>query len=133
MGRKTIEDYLYIAGIGLVPLFAAAVWLWRRMPHVPCLFHVLTGYYCPGCGGTRAVKMLLHGRLFWSIYYHPAVPYGAALYLGFMASQTVERLAGRRLPIGMRYRDIYVWLMLAILGANFLLKNYLHFRYGFVL
>lgn len=29
----------------------------------PCAFHMLTGLYCPGCGGTRAVRALMHGRL----------------------------------------------------------------------
>ena len=29
----------------------------------PCLFHLVTGAYCPGCGGTRALLALLHGRL----------------------------------------------------------------------
>ena len=28
-----------------------------------CLFHKLTGWNCPGCGGTRAAYQLLHGRL----------------------------------------------------------------------
>lgn len=28
-----------------------------------CLFHKLTGLYCPGCGGTRAAYQLLHGHL----------------------------------------------------------------------
>jgi hypothetical protein len=27
-----------------------------------CLFHQLTGWNCPGCGGTRAVYALLHGN-----------------------------------------------------------------------
>jgi hypothetical protein len=26
-----------------------------------CLFHKLTGWNCPGCGGTRSVYALLHG------------------------------------------------------------------------
>ena len=29
----------------------------------PCLFHLATGYYCPGCGGTRAIASLLHGQV----------------------------------------------------------------------
>ena len=28
-----------------------------------CLFHELTGWNCPGCGGTRAAYQLLHGHL----------------------------------------------------------------------
>ena len=28
-----------------------------------CPFHAVTGWYCPGCGGTRALGALLHGDL----------------------------------------------------------------------
>lgn len=28
----------------------------------PCPFHALTGFDCPGCGSTRALRALLHGR-----------------------------------------------------------------------
>ena len=43
----------------------------------PCLFHRLTGLYCPGCGGTRAINYLLHGQIVKSIQYHPLVLYMA--------------------------------------------------------
>ena len=46
----------------------------------PCVFHKWTGYYCPGCGGTRAVKALLRGDVIGSFFYHPVVLYGAVLY-----------------------------------------------------
>lgn len=28
-----------------------------------CPFHAVTGWYCPGCGGTRALGALLHGDI----------------------------------------------------------------------
>lgn len=28
----------------------------------PCPVYLLTGFYCPGCGSTRAVHQLLHGH-----------------------------------------------------------------------
>ena len=41
---------------------------WFRMP---CLFQMMTGLYCPGCGGTRAVRALLSGHPVLSFLYHP--------------------------------------------------------------
>jgi len=35
---------------------------------IPCPIHAVTGFYCPGCGSTRAVKAVLHGDL--SLAFH---------------------------------------------------------------
>ncbi len=29
----------------------------------PCIFHSITGFICPGCGGQRAFHELLHGNI----------------------------------------------------------------------
>ena len=29
----------------------------------PCPFRMLTGFTCPGCGGTRALHQILHGHI----------------------------------------------------------------------
>ena len=36
-----------------------------------CLFKTATGYDCPGCGSTRAVHHLLHGRVGTAFRYNP--------------------------------------------------------------
>jgi hypothetical protein len=33
-----------------------------------CLFHLLTGWNCPGCGATRAAYQLLHGHLLGALH-----------------------------------------------------------------
>lgn len=35
-----------------------------------CLFHELTGLYCPGCGGQRSLHALLHGHILAAISYN---------------------------------------------------------------
>ena len=57
----------------------------------PCLFHLLTGLYCPGCGGTRAFRALLAGNLLLSIRYHPLVAYMAVVLTAELVSFAVSR------------------------------------------
>ena len=49
-------------------LVAGAVVLYRIRPEKtwwmpPCMFHEVTGLYCPGCGTGRGFHKLLHGDL----------------------------------------------------------------------
>lgn len=118
-----------MAGICLLFLIPACIllyrWLQVQFPlfRLPCLLHTLTGYYCPGCGGTRAVYALLHLHPIRSFLYHPLVPYAAAIYGWFMLSQTIERLTRHRLHIGMRAHAGWLWGALAIVIVNVLVRN----------
>lgn len=89
----------------------------------PCALHALTGLYCPGCGGTRALRALFDGEFVRAVVYHPFVPFAAVCGTWFMISQTVERISGGRIRIAMHFREIYMWVALGIIGANFLVKN----------
>lgn len=125
---KLLDKCFYIIGwvclaIGAVLSGLYAAGWFRRIKIAPCIIHAMTGYYCPGCGGTRATVALLHGKIITSLYYHPIVVYGAVVGGWFMISQTVERISGGKLAIGMHYRDLYLWLALAIAVINCLVKN----------
>lgn len=59
---------------------AGAVWavgafyLYHHNPYsypLPCIFHLLTGLYCPGCGAGRACYSLLHLRFKDALSYNP--------------------------------------------------------------
>jgi hypothetical protein len=61
---------LIAAGAATAPVAGLGVWLLQRFdpnaadsPFLPCLFHLFTGLYCPGCGLTRASHALVHGDL----------------------------------------------------------------------
>ena len=40
---------------------------------IPCIFHLITGFYCPGCGGTRAIKSILHLDFYQAFRYNALV------------------------------------------------------------
>lgn len=123
MGKRkeaTVEDVLYVMGIA-GPLL---IWLASLLPiwSLPCFFRVITGYYCPGCGGTRAVKALFSGNIMGSLIYHPVVLYGVVIYVIFMVTQTFGRIKqGKIKPL--QYRHIYVVLAVVLTIVNFLIKN----------
>lgn len=89
----------------------------------PCLFHIITGAYCPGCGGTRAAILLLHGNILESFYYNPLILYLAAalplLALYFLYCRKKKRLMDQRLWKTILYAGLFIMVV------NFLLKNYL--------
>ncbi len=128
--RIRLERNFYIIGLCIPFVGAVLFWLKCVIPAeiltklmFPCVFYVVTGLYCPGCGGTRALKALLEGKILLSFCYHPVVAYCAALYLWFMISHTIEYLSGHRWNIGMRYRNLYLYLTLVIIIINTAVKD----------
>lgn len=70
---------------------AGTWWLYRFDPNVagspflPCVFRALTGFYCPGCGMTRALHALVHLDLPRAFRMNPLVISGLALVPGLLA------------------------------------------------
>lgn len=88
---------------------------------MPCLFYTATGFYCPGCGGTRAFRALLEGHLVQSFLLHPLVPFLAFSIPYLLLRYLYFRKNKKTFP-----RKIWenVLLMgICLLAGNFLLKN----------
>jgi hypothetical protein len=66
--RPAFRSPRLIAALALLGAGTTLALLWSRDPSAssglfpPCLWHELTGTACPGCGITRAIHHLLHGR-----------------------------------------------------------------------
>lgn len=120
---------LYIIGwIGILCL--CGYFVLRNFFHIDlidytsgCVLNKLTGYYCPGCGGTRATFALLRGDIMRALYFHPFVVYVAVFGGWFMLSQTIERISHGKIQIAMHFRMVYVWIALILILGNFLIKN----------
>lgn len=135
---KNLEDDLYIAGwITLISSALVYSIYWKSGIHLPCVLNTFFGIYCPGCGGTRALKALLQGKFLLSLWYHPLVLYTAVVGGGFMATQTAQRLqcrlaSGRAFgkffsrPVrAWKFHDWYLYGAVALLLGNWILKNVL--------
>lgn len=89
-----------------------------------CIFHSLTGLYCPGCGGTRAVRTLLQGDLRMSVQYHPLVLYTV---IAVFAEIIIRFLSKKRKhPLDHKKRErILILIGAAIVVINWIFKNYM--------
>ncbi|HOO57432.1 MAG TPA: DUF2752 domain-containing protein [bacterium] len=72
--RRKIIALAYIAVIVFVPA-AFALIPTTTIEHGPtlCLFKLIFGIECPGCGMTRAVSAVMHGNIAAAIEYNPLV------------------------------------------------------------
>lgn len=91
---------------------------------LPCLFHLITGLYCPGCGGTRAVVYLLHGQVLKSIQYHPLVFYMAVITAAEFLSYGAARVT-KRPELHLKRYDMFVYIGVVIIIINWIFKNYM--------
>ncbi len=88
-----------------------------------CPFHRLTSWYCPGCGGQRALHELLHGHFtaalrlnaFAVFLFLPLVVYGYAAY-------ALRVLGIARLP-GVTVRNSHVLALLAAMILFGIVRN----------
>ena len=84
-----------------------------------CVLHDLTGLYCPGCGGTRAMHALMHGHVRQAVAFNPmifvAVPLGAATLL--RAAWIPDRSPKNVLS------PAWIWLIFAALVAFWIARN----------
>lgn len=110
-----------IIGVSAVALSAAAALLYlyfseeERGAGIPCTFLWLTGFYCPGCGSSRALRQILHldfyGALRYNALFTIASPF-LAVYFGAAAIRYIKNG-------GAAVKKIPLW-PLAIVGAIFL-------------
>lgn len=125
------EDGLFLAGWIILSVIVLLVAIKECVyPDVnliasmfPCYVWENFGFFCPGCGGSRSVAALLHGRLLVCAVNFPLTAYAVIMYLWFMFSHTVQRLSKNRLRIGLAWRHSYLWIALGILIAHFIIKN----------
>jgi len=94
-----LAAFLHLAGVLFTAAFLLALIVtrdWGLFRVGSCAFYRLTGWYCPGCGGTRALFALLHGDFVRAIVCNPALVYTIIVILwadGCLLAAVISRRA----------------------------------------
>lgn len=89
-----------------------------------CRFLSVTGFYCPGCGCTRAVRAMTHGHFIASFLYNPTVLYCMVIWILYEGSHMLEILHVPHIK-GMKFRYGYIYAGIVVLFGNWIIKNIL--------
>lgn len=91
-----------------------------------CIFKLLTGLDCPGCGFQRAVHALLHGHflqaLRYNLFFAVAIPYLLAL----LTAHTILPQGRRDKALNILEGRIACWVYVITFTAWFIIRNILH-------
>lgn len=86
-----------------------------------CQFHLLTGLYCPGCGGTRAAYQLLHGNLLAAVHDNALFVVSLAALGGRGIWFLNQQRRGR--PVRFFIPPASLWVFLAVALVFVVLRN----------
>jgi hypothetical protein len=86
-----------------------------------CLFHTLTGLYCPGCGMTRSLYALLHGNLRLALKDN-ALFVLALVALAVCSARLIQRKLQNR-PVHFIIPTKILWSLLAVAFAFTVIRN----------
>ncbi len=118
---------LYLLIVGTVVAAGGAI-LYLFPPgsgsfYPPCPFYFLTGLYCPGCGSTRCLHSLAHGKLFQAAAYNVLLVLALPFLLAWAANYV---WTGRKNTGAVPSRPLPAWAIYsicAILVAYWVLRN----------
>ena len=111
--------------LGSVAALGAAILFWfdpsqySFYPH--CIFHQVTGYLCPGCGGLRAMHQLLHGNLASAWHFNALLVVSLPLLILWRGVMLWRRHFHGRVPG--QFRLAWLWSGVVVILLFGILRN----------
>lgn len=116
--------FLVIGVVAVVVLFFLDPSQHALMPK--CVFKLLTGYSCPGCGFQRAVHAFLHGDVMGAVRFNlflvVGVPYLLIVAVASIIPKTERTAAFRRFA----FHKCWVYLYVTLFCIWWVVRNILH-------
>ena len=126
LARLVENQKLALAGVW-AGVIAVTAYLYFINPatfrfHPKCSFYALSGFYCPGCGTSRALHQLLHGNLLGALAFNPLAVIVLPYLIYSLISYSLLVIRGRPLP-GRLWPGWVIYAFLGVLIAFWILRN----------
>jgi len=128
--NSRLRNSIFCAGSLLGAAALAVVYHWNPESagfFPACPIRALTGYYCPGCGSTRALHQLLHGNIAAAFSYNPLFVLAMPLVAYWIITEVILLFGGRlpRITVPVKV----MWLALGVVIAFGVLRNIPHYPF----
>jgi Protein of unknown function (DUF2752) len=110
------------AAAGAATVFVSAVDPNEPGHYPTCPFLMLTGLYCPGCGGLRTVYALAHGDPVTALGLNPFVVVLVPVLVALWGRWVLRSWRGASFN-GKSIHTAYIWIFLALMIAFWVARN----------
>ncbi len=90
---------------------------------IPCPVYLLTGFYCPGCGASRALRSLLHLQFYQAFRYNPALVLLLPFMIWYIAARLIDYVRTGGNHVDGRLSIRLLWWVLALLILYGIARN----------
>ncbi|WP_312642222.1 DUF2752 domain-containing protein [Hydrogenoanaerobacterium sp.] len=102
------------------------MWLYFSNPRgagIPCPVRTLTGFYCAGCGASRALRSVLHLQFYRAFRFNPALIILLPFIVLYIAARMVDYVKTGQNNIDRRLSFRVLWWVLMLLLVYSVVRN----------
>lgn len=127
--KKRIIKIISIIGIFIIGLITYYYLNQNLNFSIPCLFHKITGYYCPGCGITRCLFSILEGKLYQAFMYNQLVFILLPFFIIYVTYNSYIYIFNKKNKLIKKIPN-YIYIILLIIVISFgIIRNLDFFPY----
>ncbi len=90
---------------------------------IPCMFHQITGFYCSGCGASRALRSILHFDFYQALRYNAIFTLCLPLFAVYFGGLSVSYIRFGKDRVSEKISMKFVWIFIELALIYGVLRN----------